>query len=1134
MKKDYLNELVAKSTALAEALQKPQQQAKATLFTRRMGPIIKAPEAKVFLIRMLDTSFRSLNRKRIANYIVKLLKTPSTSLALFTSTEKILISIFQSIGFRLPSISIPILLGQIKRVTSPALYFENSNQFKKHLQKRKNENIQLNVNPIGEALIGESAAEERIEAYCALLRQKDVDYISIKISTISSQIKPLAFDVTVEHLVTKLTVIYRELLVIEKETGVLKFVNLDMEAYRDLEITVAVFMTTLDLPEFKNLRAGIVLQAYLPDAYAIFQKLKNWAVQRISNGGAPIKIRLVKGANLEMEKTEASIEDWPLTTYHSKLDTDANYKKVLLEMLHADTAKAVNIGIASHNIFDLAFALQRVQEEKIQNFVDFEMLEGMADETVYELLKRKVSVLLYTPIVKEENYNNAIAYLVRRLDEGTQEGNFLREGFQLEVGSLQWNKLQEQFIKSVERLESVPITPNRNQDRTTQTFSTQDAFKNVANTDWILPANRSWVSMLKTRWNDPISILGNTIPVVGDLTKKERERIQLDSWNGTHPWNYELADLDDYRIFLSSDSPWTTYSNEERAKFLKLAAVEIEKNRGDLIGVAVSELGKTIAEVDVEVSEAVDFANYYAQNILDIALHENLEYKNEGVHLVLSPWNFPIAIPIGGVLASLAAGKRVILKPSQNAAACGYLISKALWEAGIPKNAFAFLPAHEHTLDPLLTKPKLFDAILLTGSTNTAKYLLDRTPYLPLFAETGGKNATIVTALSDREQAIENVVQSAFGNAGQKCSATSLLILEEEVFNDVHFRNLLKDCAESKTHGNPWNLETDIGPLAVPINENLRTVLDNTEESQWLLKPKLNGNFMMSPGIKWGIDTEDFAFQNELFGPILSVMKAKNLKEAIGLVNSTDYGLTSGIETLDPNEINVWADQIKAGNLYANRPTTGAIVERQPFGGMKASCFGFGMKAGGFNYVRQFLKRKEKKMVLNKVIENYTTAYNEHFSQTMDYANLRGQHNKNRYLKPKRIVVCFDAKVSIDHLTKIEAIGKIIDVPVHSFSTENIAKLTTYKKLSSWNEIYDLIDHDTIVRVLNPSRIDFNFLRHCHNRAVNVYSEKPSNHGSYEWLVYLSEQNISINYHRYGNLMGETWNEEATNDKEIE
>ena len=1121
--KEDINKHLKKTLALAKKLQEPQQNAKATVFTKRMGPIIEAPEAKTFLIRMLDTSFRSNNYNRVAKYVLQLLRSSKASSKIFSQTEVFLIQLYETIGYKIPALSVPLLLKQVKNVTGPILFFVGTPKFQKHAQKRKQENVHLNVNLIGEALIGEEEAAERIKNYCELLQQEDVDYISIKTSTISSQIKPLAFDATVDILTKKLSILYAEVLKIEKQTGITKFVNLDMEEYRDLDITVATFIATLELPEFKKLRAGIVLQAYLPDTYGVMLQLKEWAIKRVENGGAPIKIRLVKGANLEMEKTEASFEDWPLATYHTKLDTDANYKKILLEMLDSKSAFALQTGIASHNIFDLAFALNLVKEQHIESSVDFEMLEGMANETVYQLLKEKVAVLLYTPIVKVENYNSAIAYLVRRLDEGTQEGNFLKEGFKLQINSNKWKEIEQQFIKSVERIKTVKNTTHRIQNRATESFVVQKNFKNVANTDWVLTKNRNWILEMKDRWNSPLEILGACIPVVGDLEAKQRECIQIEAWNGIHPWKYELADLEDYNHFLSSDSDWPTFTTEKRAKLLRAAAVEMEKNRADLIGVAVAELGKTIEEVDVEVSEAIDFANYYAQSMLaeaQLATENKITFQKNGVQLVLSPWNFPIAIPIGGVLASLAAGKRVILKPSQNAAACGYLISKSLWDAGIPKSAFAFLPTHEHSLDPLLKDAKTFDAVILTGGTNTAKFLLNRTPHLNLYAETGGKNATIVTSLADREQAIQNVVQSAFGNAGQKCSATSLLILEKEIFDDLHFKTLLKDCTESKTHGLPWNFETDIGPLAVAINENLQYVLDNTPDEQWLVKPKLNGKFILSPGIKWGISTDDFEFNNELFGPILSVMKAENLQKAIELVNSTDFGLTSGIESLDPTEIALWTKQIKAGNLYANRPTTGAVVQRQPFGGMKASSFGFGMKAGGPNYITQFQQRTEKKMVLNKVIENYKTSYKEHFSKEIDYAKLRGQHNTNCYLKPKNILVCLDSKVNLEHLKKIEAIGKIIQVPVTAFSLEKIPSLR-YTHLKNWDELYPLIDHETVVRVLNTKSMPLDFFRHCQNNAVHVHTDKPSNFGRYEWLLYLAEQNRSINYHRYGNLMGE-------------
>jgi len=1109
-----------KSLELARKLQQPQQDSKPNLFSQRMGPIIDTPEAKNFLISMMDTSFRSSNHKRTSDYVMHLLTTNKYYNKVFSKTENILIALFKTIGNKLPFISVPLMLKQVKSVTGPILFFVGDNKFNKHAQNRKSEGVQLNVNLIGEALIGEEEAAQRIQNYKELLNQNDVDYISIKVSTISSQIKPIAFEETVDLLVEKLSILYNEVLDIQEKTGVIKFVNLDMEEYRDLDVTVAIFTKTLELPEFKTLRAGIVLQAYLPDSYKAMQHLKEWAIERVANGGAPIKVRLVKGANLEMEKTEASFEDWPLATFNSKLDTDANYKKMLLEMLDSNSAHALNVGVASHNVFDLAFALNLVKEQKIEKFIDFEMLEGMANETVHELLQQKVNLLLYTPIVKQENYNSAIAYLVRRLDEGTQKGNFLKEGFQLKIDSKKWDEIKQQFVDSVERIKTVQEVTNRVQNRATENPKPQTKFTTVPNTDWVLSTNRKWISEMKDRWTSPLNITGEKIPVVGEIEDKERAQIELEGWNGIQPWKYEIADTEDYKKVISASSEWYDFSVEKRAELLKAAAIEMENNRADLIGIAVAELGKTIAEVDVEVSEAIDFANYYAQNALDIVSKEKIESVAEGINLVLSPWNFPIAIPIGGVLASLAAGKRVILKPSQNAAACSYLIAQTLWNAGIPKSAFAFLPANENTLDPFLTDPTVFDAVILTGGTDTAKFLLDRTPKLKLYAETGGKNATIVTALSDREQAISNVAQSAFGNAGQKCSATSLLILEEEVYNDKHFKTLLKDCVESKTHGNPWDFETEIGPLAVKITDKIRKVLDTTPDEQWLVKPVLQGEFFLSPGVKWGITKESFEYNQELFGPVLCVMKAKNLKEAIQLVNDLDYGLTSGIESLDPTETEYWLNNIKAGNLYANRSTTGAIVQRQPFGGMKASCFGFGMKAGGSNYLTQFLNKVEKNDSLASAKKDYQNAYNTHFSKNIDYVKLRGQHNICVYLKPESISVCIDSKVLKGAIDKVKAAAEIIGVPITFYATEATPKLTETKLLKNWNELSNSLSHNTVVRALNYDRIGDAFLRTCHDKAIHVYGNKPSNYGRYELLNYLTEQSRSINYHRYGNLMG--------------
>lgn len=1116
MNKEITKKHIDSTLELAQELQKAVSNAKDNIFVERIGPIVEAPKSKNFLIKLMDVAFRSSNYKRVSKYVMQLFKKPENYKGLFKWHEKILVNLYKSIGSKIPKVSIPLMLSQIQSITNSIVFYVGDKKFNEHSKTRKSEGVKLNVNLIGETLVGEGEAMERIAAYKHLINEASVHYISIKISTIYSHISPVAYNYTVEKLVDRLSILYDEVLTIESKTGEVKFINLDMEEYQDMSLTVDTFINTLSLPRFQNLRAGIVLQAYVPDSYNYLLKLQKWAIERVKNGGAPIKIRIVKGANMEMEMTEASLEDWPLVTFNEKAQSDANYKKILMQLLNEESCKAVNLGIASHNVFDLSFAMVLVKKDKLVQYVDFEMLEGMANAMVNQLLVHKMNVLLYTPVVHPENYTNAIAYLVRRLDEGTADGNFLKESIDLKVGAPKWGELEKQFLKSIALIDTISAEPKRKQNRNTDTYTKQGSeFHTVPNTDWILNENQQWIEKVKERWINPTTIFGAIVPVVGATEKKNRETIEQIGWNGKQPWKYELADADDYKQVIESDSSWYKITNEKRIEILHQVAVEIEKNRGDLIGIAVAELGKLVTEVDVEVSEAIDFANYYAYSLKQL-LAEGLEPQTGGINLVLSPWNFPVAIPCGGVLALLIAGKRVILKPSQNAAATAYVMCKCLWDAGIPKDALLFLPTKESNLDSFLTEGNTFEAVILTGGTDTAKFLLNRNPRLNLYAETGGKNATIITSLSDREQGIKDVVNSAFGNTGQKCSATSLLILEEEVFNNKQFKKLLKDAVESRVVGNPWNFETQIGPLAVEVSDKLKKSIESTPKEQWLVEPVLDGDFMLSPGVKWGVTTSDFEYCNELFGPILSVMKAKNFKDAVKLVNGVEYGLTSGLESLDQIEIDYWLNTIQAGNLYVNRSTTGAIVQRQPFGGMKASNFGFGMKAGGPNYVRQFLKVEEKEQE-----ENYQHVYDSYFDKEIDYVKLRGQHNINVYLKPENIILLVDGNISEQDIDLVLKAAKIMNVNVEAYSLKEITHSTLkIKMITSFNELEQKLNHETIIRALNYDSLDTNFLKLCHNKAIHIYGNKPTENGRMEFLNYLNEQNRSINYHRYGNLMG--------------
>jgi RHH-type proline utilization regulon transcriptional repressor/proline dehydrogenase/delta 1-pyrroline-5-carboxylate dehydrogenase len=307
------------------------------------------------------------------------------------------------------------------------------------------------------------------------------------------------------------------------------------------------------------------------------------------------------------------------------------------------------------------------------------------------------------------------------------------------------------------------------------------------------------------------------------------------------------------------------------------------------------------------------------------------------------------------VAAALAAGNTVILKPASDTVLIAYQLCRAFWRAGVPRTALQFAPCSGGTVGQRLVTHDGVDVVVLTGGTSTAAEMLAAKPTMNLFAETGGKNATIVTALSDRDQAIKNVLYSAFTHSGQKCSATSLLILESEVYHDAKFRAALCDAVESMRVGSAWDLSTKIGPLIRPPRGALETGLKELEPGEeWAVMPRFNvgdNPNLVSPGVKWGVQRGNFTHMTELFGPVLGVMESRDLDDAIKLVNATGYGLTSGLESLDDREHERWRERVRAGNLYINRPTTGAIVLRQPFGGMGKSSVGPGIKAGGPNYV---------------------------------------------------------------------------------------------------------------------------------------------------------------------------------------
>ncbi|QHC60875.1 bifunctional proline dehydrogenase/L-glutamate gamma-semialdehyde dehydrogenase [Rathayibacter sp. VKM Ac-2760] len=935
---------------------------------QRLAGVLQDPNGLDFAVGFVDGVARPEDLTVAAENLAALTaKTP----AFLSSSLRAAVATGGAVGPVLPWIVVPAARRVLRRLVGHLVVDASDARLGSAIRRLRESGDRLNLNLLGEAVLGEREADRRLEGARRLLERSDVDYVSIKVSSIASQLSMWAFDEAVDRVVERLTPLY-QFAAASREP---KFINLDMEEYRDLDLTVAVFRRLLDQPGMQQLEAGIVLQAYLPDALGVLRSLTEWATERRRGGGAPIKIRIVKGANLAMERVDAALHDWPLATVGSKTEADTNYKRLLDWALRPERTDAVRLGVAGHNLFDIAWAWITANERGVADAVEFEMLLGMATGQARAVREDVGRLLLYTPVVHPHEFDVAISYLIRRLEENSSPENFLSAVFELEDEAVLQRELGR-FRASLDALDALDDTVpgrNRSQDRLREWSSgsglrlvrehagagarVQDpaaegltqavlglnrgsgaaaktsAFRNEPDTDPALPGNRRWARLITDR------IAGSTI----GARAADRARIT------------DAAELQELlRRVARRAERWGERLGYDRAAILDRAGLALAANRDRLIEVMAAETGKTVAEADPEVSEAIDFAHYYATRARELDAVGGATFVPERVTVVAPPWNFPVAIPAGSILAALAAGSGVVVKPAPQARRSAAVLVEALWDAGIPQDLVALVDLDEESLGRALITDPLVDRVLLTGSYETAKLFRSWRPDLPLLAETSGKNAIVVTPHADYDLAVADIVRSAFGHAGQKCSAASLVILVGSVARSKRFRAQLVDAVTSLKVGWPSDPAVAMGPLIEPPTGKLSHALTALGAGEsWLVEPRRldETGRLWSPGVREGVTEDSYTHLTEFFGPMLGIMHAATLEDAIRLQNATDYGLTAGLHSLRSDELALWLDSVEAGNLYVNRGITGAIVRRQPFGGWKRSSVGGGAKAGGPNHL---------------------------------------------------------------------------------------------------------------------------------------------------------------------------------------
>jgi RHH-type transcriptional regulator, proline utilization regulon repressor / proline dehydrogenase / delta 1-pyrroline-5-carboxylate dehydrogenase len=1071
--------------------------------------VVVDPNVAEFTRRLSDEVVRITDPRAAANRFRTLVA--DADLSGLGWTDRSLLRLGAPIARIAPTVVMPIVLRRLRSEANGVIVFDRDPGLGQHLVDRRTHGMRSNINVLGEAILGHDEAATRFALVVASLRRPDVDYVSVKISSICSPISALAFDATVVAVSDRLRTLYREALSFAPP----KFVNLDMEEYRDLDLTIAAFTQVLDEPEFAGLDAGIVLQAYLPDAHGAARRLAEWAVTRHGRAGATIKVRVVKGANLAMETVEAELHGWVSAPYATKEDVDASYKALLDLLLDQRYDDAVRIGVASHNLFDVAWALGLVDDLRARHAegrVDFEMLEGMAGPQAEAVQESAGTVLLYTPVVRPSDFAAAIAYLVRRLDENTAPQNFLRNLFDIVPGNEVFAAEADRFRAAVKHRRHV-VTASRRRAGVPPHHGHDGAFCNEPDTDVAVTTNRIAIENALSTWRPPAH---RVQPIIDGQTHTTEtiEQVCLPA-SPFREYAVELADaaLVERAVATSvvGATAWAARTAGERADIIARVGDVVATRRFEILATMAHDAGKTIGEGDPEVSEAVDFARYYAHG--SSVTTTKAGWQPLGIIVIAPPWNFPFAIPLGGVLAALAAGNAAILKPAPQTILTARLVAECCWAAGVPTNVLQFLPCPDDHVGQLLITHDHVDAVILTGGLATAELFHSWKPALRLHAETSGKNSMVITASADVELAVKDLVKSAFGHAGQKCSAASLAIVEASVYDDPAFFARLSDATRSLRVGPGFDIRTDVGPLIDPPTGNLLralTTLDNGEE--WLVAPQCQSDDQRqwSPGIRIGVRDGSWFHTNECFGPVLGILRADDLDHAIRLQNATAYGLTAGLHSLDPTEIARWTNAVEAGNIYVNRSTTGAIVQRQPFGGWKRSVVGPTVKAGGPRYVASLCRWADNTTIdETAAIADYREWSARELFARHDPSGLRAESNVLRLRPlPGGVAIRLGNGTTARHRNLVTAAAAAVHCAVHiSDATQTDEQFAERLAVMGVDRVRLLGQVDDVVRAA------------AHAAGVAVDDAEVSSDPEIELPRFLREQSVTVTRHRHGHVV---------------
>jgi RHH-type transcriptional regulator, proline utilization regulon repressor / proline dehydrogenase / delta 1-pyrroline-5-carboxylate dehydrogenase len=873
-----------------------------------------------------------------------------------------------------------VLTTNIQEMARQFIVGENTKEAIKNMERLRKDGFAFVVDVLGEATLSEAEADTYMNTYLELLDSLKKEYrdwkplpgkggdpnldwghapkvnVAIKPTALFCLANPQDFEGSVQAILERVRPIA------DKVIELNGFLCIDMETYRHKDIIIEVYRRLkLEYRHYPHL--GLVLQAYLKDTDRDLPALIDWA----KKNDVQISIRLVKGAYWDYETVRAKQNDWEVPVWTIKAESDAAYERQARIIL--ENSSVCHFACASHNIRTISAVMEMARELNVPDErYEFQVLYGMAEPVRKGILKVAGRIRLYCP------YGDMVpgmGYLVRRLLENTANESFLRQSF---AEDAQIEKLLEDPQATAKReRDARAAKPKREQ----KGVAGLTPFNNEAMVDFTRGDHRAEFpkSIAEVRKqlgrNYPLFINGKEVKSSDTIASvnpaNPSEVIGVVCQAGTKEVGEAIA------AAKAAFPAWRDTDAKVRADYLIKAAAIARKRIFELSAWQVLEIGKQWDQAYADVCEAIDFLEYYAREMITLGQPRRIGhapgelnhyfYEPKGVAAVISPWNFPLAISMGMVSAAMVAGNCVVFKPSGLTSIIGWHLVELFREAGVPSGVFNFTPGRGSVMGDFLVDSPDISLIAFTGSMEVGLRIIERAAKVhpgqenvkKIVCEMGGKNAIIIDDDADLDEAVPHVLYSAFGFQGQKCSACSRVIVLDAVYD--RFVERLVSMAQACKVGPSEDPANYMG--AVADDKAMKSIKEYAEiakrEGHLLYESPVPGGsgYYVPMTIVGGIKPEHRIAQEEVFGPVLAVMRAKDFDQAIAWANSTKFALTGGVFSRSPEHLQQARKEFRVGNLYLNRNNTGALVGRQPFGGSKMS--GVGTKAGGPDYLLHFV-----------------------------------------------------------------------------------------------------------------------------------------------------------------------------------